>query len=202
MGRVITSSPTSSITRRPGGSNASTEAPSARQEISPRQTGTVGATPTNAAQTSVPPETDAIWTCSPTASCSQSKPSGDSGEPVEPTERIAERSNASRGRRPALRHDCTNDADVPNSVTASSAAIRQSTSRSGWPGLPSKATTVAPTSSPEISRFHIIQPVVVNQKNRSPGPRSCCRASDARCWTTMPPCECTIPFGSPVVPDE
>jgi hypothetical protein len=63
-------------------------------------------------------------------------------------------------------------------------------------------TTVAPVSRAETSRFHIIQPVVVNQKNRRPGPRSQCSARNFRCSTTIPPCPCTIPFGSPVVPEE
>ena len=61
---------------------------------------------------------------------------------------------------------------------------------------------VAPTSSPETRKFHIIQPVVVNQKNRSPGPRSWWRASTFRCSRRMPPWPWTIGLGSPVVPDE
>ena len=43
-------------------------------------------------------------------------------------------------------------------------------------GLPSKHTMVAPTSRPPTRKFHIIQPVVENQKKRSPGPRSQCEA--------------------------
>ncbi len=61
---------------------------------------------------------------------------------------------------------------------------------------------VDPTNRPETRKFHIIQPVVVNQKNRSPGPRSQCSANAFRCSTVIPACPCTMPFGSPVVPEE
>ena len=53
-----------------------------------------------------------------------------------------------------------------------------------------------------MRKFHIIQPVVVNQKKRSAGVTSSCSASDFLCSRTIPPCPCTIPFGSPVVPEE
>ena len=53
-----------------------------------------------------------------------------------------------------------------------------------------------------MRKFHIIQPVVVNQKNRSSGVSSSCSANAFLCSSTMPPCPCTIPFGSPVVPEE
>ena len=53
-----------------------------------------------------------------------------------------------------------------------------------------------------MRKFHIIQPVVVNQKKRSPAFRSQCRCIFLRCSSRMPPCPCTIAFGSPVVPDE
>jgi hypothetical protein len=43
---------------------------------------------------------------------------------------------------------------------------------SGHTGLPSKRTTVESTSSPDTQKFHIIHPVVVNQKKRSSEPRS------------------------------
>src|SRR5664279_6296498 len=61
IGAVTTSSPTSSVNDSPVRENASTRAPNARQEISPFQTGTVGAAPTSAVQMSVPPDSDAIW---------------------------------------------------------------------------------------------------------------------------------------------
>jgi len=57
-------------------------------------------------------------------------------------------------------------------------------------------------SSPETRKFHIIQPVVVNQKRRSPGRVSTWRLSFFRCSSRIPPCPWTIAFGSPVVPDE
>ena len=49
-------------------------------------------------------------------------------------------------------------------------------------------------------KFHIIQPVVVNQNSRSPACASRCRCSILRCSSRMPPWDCTIAFGSPVVP--
>ena len=51
-------------------------------------------------------------------------------------------------------------------------------------------------------KFHIIQPVVVNQKRRSPGFASTCRCIFFSCSSRMPPWPWTIAFGSPVVPDE
>ena len=66
IGAVITNSPTSLINEVPSGENESTFAPSARQEISPIQTGTVGAPPTIPVQISVPPENEAIWISAPT----------------------------------------------------------------------------------------------------------------------------------------
>ena len=93
-------------------------------------------------------------------------------------------------------------AEVPKKVTPSSSARRHRADRSGCAGLPSYSTIVDPTSSPETRKFHIIQPVVVNQKNRSPGPRSQCNASALRCSRTIPPWPWTMPLGSPVVPDE
>ena len=51
-------------------------------------------------------------------------------------------------------------------------------------------------------KFHIIQPVVVNQKRRSPGWASTWRFSFFRCSSRIPPWPWTIAFGSPVVPEE
>ena len=51
-------------------------------------------------------------------------------------------------------------------------------------------------------KFHIIQPVVVNQNSRSPACASMCRRMTFSCSSRMPPWECTIAFGSPVVPEE
>ena len=42
---------------------------------------------------SVPPEIEQTWTCLPTASATQRKPSGDNGAPVEPSARTVDRSN-------------------------------------------------------------------------------------------------------------
>ena len=51
-------------------------------------------------------------------------------------------------------------------------------------------------------KFHIIQPVVVNQNSRSPSRASRWRLSFLRCSISTPPWEWTIALGSPVVPDE
>jgi len=53
-----------------------------------------------------------------------------------------------------------------------------------------------------VRKFHIIQPVVVNQKIRSPGFASKWRFIFFRCSKRIPPWPCTIGFGSPVVPEE
>ena len=73
---------------------------------------------------------------------------------------------------------------------------------SGWPGLPSYRTTVEPSSRPPTRKFHIIQPVVVNQKKRSAGPRSSCSEIDFSSSRAIPPWPWTIALGSPVVPEE
>jgi hypothetical protein len=73
---------------------------------------------------------------------------------------------------------------------------------SGWPGLPSYSTTVEPSSRPPTRKFHIIQPVVVNQKKRSAGPRSRWSEIDLSSSRAIPPCPWTIGLGSPVVPEE
>ena len=48
----------------------------------------------------------------------------------------------------------------------------------------------------------MIQAVEAYQKNRSPGRTSRCSADCLCCSSTTPPWPCTIPLGSPVVPDE
>src|SRR5690606_37988598 len=173
----------------------------ARHDSSPSHTGTSGDDPRNAVHTSVPPDTEQICT-GPTSSTIHRKPSTDSGAPVEPIARMADRSCSAAGRSFAFRQLCTYGAETPKYVIRCCAANRHSVFRSGCPGLPSNSTTAEPTNNPEISRFHIIHPVVVNQKNRSPGPRSSDIANCFRCSTTMPPWPCTMPFGRPVVPDE
>src|ERR1700692_202782 len=92
IGSVITSSPTSSTSGSPSADHDSTAHPSARAWISPTYTGSVGTPPTNAVQTSVPPDVENRKVSDPNWSYTQRKPSGDSGEPVEPTAAIALRS--------------------------------------------------------------------------------------------------------------
>ena len=82
--------------------NASMEAPSWRQLISPSQTGTSGEAPTKAVQTSVPPETDSRWTVGLTASYTYRKPSAGSGAPVEPMARSEDRSAEGQRRQAAI----------------------------------------------------------------------------------------------------
>src|ERR1039457_144168 len=95
-----------------------------------------------------------------------------------------------------------NGALVPKNVIPTRSARSQSRPGSGHIGLPSKQTIVVPASSPPTRKFHIIQPVVENQKNRSPGPRSQCNRSEERCSSTIPPCPWTIALGGPAFPDE
>ena len=66
IGLVTTSSPTSPITGRPSAFQASSATPRFGAEISPAQTGVVGALPAKAPTTSVPPLVDASWTVGPT----------------------------------------------------------------------------------------------------------------------------------------
>jgi hypothetical protein len=99
-------------------------------------------------------------------SYTHSNPSTGSGEPVEPTARSPSHGS---GATPAFIDAPMNPALVPKVVTPASAA--KSHSRAGS-GCPSYSTIVAPASSPPTRKFHIIQPVVVNQKKRSPGERS------------------------------
>jgi hypothetical protein len=149
--------------------------------------------------TSVPPLVENSQTSGPSASYTHRKPSGDSGEPVEPTARTALRSNRARGSASSLRAASRNAALVPNVVTpvASASAHRRSPA-----GEPSYRTTVASVSSTPTRKFHIIQPVVVNQKTRSSACASTCRCSCLRCSSRIPPCPWTIAFGRPVVPLE
>src|SRR5947207_8353075 len=60
MGSVMTNSPTSSMTGRPEGSQASAFTPKARAEISPSWTGSTGDPQTNDEHTSVPPDEASI----------------------------------------------------------------------------------------------------------------------------------------------
>ena len=52
-----------------------------------------------------------------------------------------------------------------------------------------------------MTKFHIIQPVVVNQKSRSSACRSRCRCIFFSISSRTPPWPCTIAFGRPVVPE-
>ena len=90
----------------------------------------------------------------------------------------------------------------PKKVGFVSSMSRHWNERSGYPGLPSIMTIDARRSSTETSAFHIIHAVVVNHWSRSPGLRSQLKPWFFRCSSRMPPWQCTIAFGRPVVPDE
>ena len=57
------------------------------------------------------------------------------------------------------------------------------------------------SSMPSIT-FHITQPVVENQNSRSPALASKWKCTYFNWSRSIPPCEWTIGFGNPVVPDE
>ncbi len=76
---------------------------------------------------------------------------------------------------------------MPKQVIPACSARSQSTPMSGKPGLPSKRTIAASVRSPQTRKFHIIQPVVVNQNRRSPGRASRWRCSFLRCSSRIPP---------------
>src|SRR5581483_163232 len=102
IGAVSTSSPTSPVTGLPAGSNASTLAPRQRPEITPARTGSNGDGPTNPVHRSVPPENEPSSRSCLTSRYTQSKPSGGSGEPVDPMARSAARSSSVPGCSPAF----------------------------------------------------------------------------------------------------
>src|SRR5437016_5524554 len=132
IGLVITSSPTSSTSGRPAGSHASTDAPSMRACSSPSYTGSVATPPTNAVHMSVPPEVENSHRSGPRCSYSQSKPSGESGEPVEPTDRSeASDRPPPRGSAPSFMQADTNAAEVPKQVIFVSSASSHNRSIDG-----------------------------------------------------------------------
>ena len=70
--------------------------------MTPARSGSSGHGPTNPVATSVPPENDPTSRSRPTCSYTQAKPSGGSGDPVEPIPRILDRSCAEAGSSPAF----------------------------------------------------------------------------------------------------
>src|SRR5919199_4116244 len=137
IGSVMTSSPTSPMCGLPSSSQDSIFAPSERPCSSPRYTGSVGTPPTNAAHMSVPPLVENSHVCEPSLSYTHWKPSGDSGDPVDPTDRSALRSRPAAGSTPAFMHAAMYAALVPKQVMPAFSARSQSTPMSGEPGLPS-----------------------------------------------------------------
>ena len=99
-------------------------------------------------------------------------------------------------------HAAMNAALVPKQVIPLSAARSHNVPSDGYPGLPSNRMIDASLSSTPTMKFHIIQPVVVNQNIRSPAWASRCNHAFFRCSSRIPPCPWTIGFGSPVVPEE
>ena len=105
------------------------------------------------------------------------------------------------GAMPAFSALASRPALAPMQVIEVRSASSHRTPRSGYAGLPSYSTIAASLCRAPTTKFHIIQPVVVNQNMRSPGRRSRCMRFFS-CSSRIPPCPCTIAFGSPVVPEE
>ena len=131
IGRVMTSSPTSSTTDCPSASNASTFAPRQRHCISPAYTGSRSHDPTNPVQRSVPPLNDPSSRSAPTLSYTHANPSGESGEPVDPKLLILDVSKSRAGSTPAFMQAYMKGAAVPKYVTPVSSANLQSAFMSG-----------------------------------------------------------------------
>src|SRR5215471_14148172 len=94
------------MTGLPAWPNASTFAPRHGPEITPARTGSSGDGPTNPVQMSVPPENEPRISPGdpvPSSSYTHRKPSGGSGEPVEPIPLMRDRSQSNAGCRPAFR---------------------------------------------------------------------------------------------------
>ena len=72
-------------------------------------------------------------------------------------------------------HAATNAALVPKHVISVASARSHNVPSDGYPGFPSNSTIDASLNSIPTRKFHIIQPVVVNQNSRSPGWASRCR---------------------------
>src|ERR1700733_1352832 len=197
----MTSSPTSSSTLRPCSFHACTAQPSARHCSSPSYTGSNGQPATNAVHTSVPPLVENSHTSLFTCSYTQRKLSGDIGEPVAPIARSAIKSKSRAGSIPAFSQLANRPGLTPMQVIRVRSASSHSTFRSGCAGLPSYNTIAASDNRQPTRKFHIIQPVVVNQNMRSPWRRSRCIRFFS-CSIRMPPWLCTIALGRPVVPDE
>lgn len=83
---------------------------------------------------------------------------------------------------------------APRCVTPSLAATLHNLSRWGYPGLPSKATSPAPsTDRAAAAQFHIIHPSVEKNIRRSPRCRSQCSSSSFFCCKRVPlRCCCRI----------
>src|SRR4051794_24589425 len=87
-------------------------------------------------------------------------------------------------------------------LAPSAAATSNARSTEGYAGLPSRSTMVAPRKRPDTSMFHTTQLVEPTTKSRSCGWSTACNVSVFRCSRTTPPWPCTMPFGTPVVPEE
>ena len=125
-----------------------------------------------------------------------------SGEPVVLITRSRDRSATFPGSTPAFIDAPMSAAPQPKWSARVSPTSRQISPASGYAGLPSNITMVQPPRSPLTSSVHTIHPVLDTQKNVSPARMSLCSRSVLRCSMTIPPCPCTIAFGTPVVPDE
>ena len=103
---------------------------------------------------------------------------------------------------PAFMQTPTKAGLVPTNSAFAAAAKRHSAPGSGKPGWPSMSTALHSPTSAEASRFHMIQPLEVYQKKRSPRRRSNSKARLFSVFISMPPWPCTIGLGGPEVPEE
>ena len=199
---MITSSPTSSIRLRPCSSQASTAQPSARHCSSPSYTGSSGQ-PADEGRAHVG------------AAAGREQPHVGADVLIHPAEALGRERRARSSRSPAAR---ARSWSRPGSHAGLLAAREQARAdaHAGDPcalgELPQDAEVGVPGAAvvehdrglavqAPTRKFHIIQPVVVNQNMRSPGRRSRCRRFFS-CSSRIPPWPCTIAFGSPVVPEE
>src|SRR6266403_3149464 len=167
IGRVHTSSPTSSMTGCPASFQASTADPSCRHCISPAICGNSRLPVQKLPKRSVPPEmlyhqmfaVPMASNCRVPHLCTSSA----RGEPVLPRARMRERSPQSAICSPAFLQFAKKAAPAPKNVTLCRAAKRHSTLQSGLSfaplGLPSKRQRVVPDNNPETCTFHMTQPV-------------------------------------------
>src|SRR5699024_3672001 len=122
-----------------------------------------GTPPTKPEQISVPPLIETSNTSSPICSYTHLKPSIFNGAHVENTISILDKSYSSFSESPCFIQFKINGALVPNDVIFASSTSSHNTIIEGYVELPSYKTMVELVNNPPINKYHIIQPVEVNQ---------------------------------------